>query len=96
MSVTTTEDWISIKQFCKLFPGRTGRGISRATAMRWMFRGVGNVQLKSTKIGGTRYVSREAVEEFIAALNGQTRDAKPADRTRDSKLVEQMLMEEGF
>jgi hypothetical protein len=86
----------SINQFCKLFPGRKGQGISRATAMRWVLRGVGGVQLKSVKIGGARYVSREAVAEFVAALNHRPEIARPIDRSREATRIERQLDAEGF
>ena len=95
MSVTT-ENWVSIKQFCKLFPGRTGCGISRATAMRWVLHGVGTVQLRSTKIGGVRYVSREAIEEFIAALNHRPAVGKPDDKGHEAARIARLLDAEGF
>jgi hypothetical protein len=72
------DEMLSIRQLCRLFPGRGGRGISRATVARWMFRGVGGVRLASTKVGGARYSSRSAVDEFLAALNGQAHDGKSA------------------
>ena len=86
----------SIREFCKLFPGRTGRGISRATAMRWMLAGVGGVRLESLKVGGARYISRESLDRFIAALNHRPEVVKPVDRDREAERTERLLAAEGF
>ena len=90
-----TEDMLSIQQLCKLFPGRKGKGIARATAMRWILNGVGGVRLESVRIGGSRYTSREAVERFVAALN-HCIPTKPVDRNREHQQVERTLATEGF
>ena len=78
--INTLTDMLSIKQVCRLFPGRAGHGISQATIMRWMLHGVGGTRLASTKVGGVRYSSRPAVDEFIAILNkAKSVDAGPAN-----------------
>jgi hypothetical protein len=91
-----TEERYSIKHFCKLFPGRNGRGISRATAMRWMLNGVGGVRLESTKIGGARYTSREAIERFVAALNHRPATVKPIDQGHEAEQIARLLDAEGL
>lgn len=96
VSKNGTHERYSIKQFCKLFPGQNGRGISRATAMRWMLNGVGGVRLDSTKIGGARYTTREAVERFIAALNHRPVAAEPIGNDREAERIDRLLASEGF
>jgi len=79
--------------------------------MRWVLHGVGGVRLASTKVGGARYSSRSAVDEFIAALNGtQPADASPtnsgavsrastpttAARQQRSARIARQLEAEGF
>jgi hypothetical protein len=43
---------------------------SPATLWRWAFRGVDGVKLQSFKIGGRRYTTAEALDRFVACLNG--------------------------
>ena len=88
--------WLSIKQLCHLFPGRGGRPVARSTVMRWILHGVNGTKLESTKIGGLRYVSRKAVEEFLATLNHRPSTAKPIDRDRKAQRTEELLDAEGF
>jgi len=42
------------------------------TLVRWALKGVGpnRVKLKTWKIGGRRFTTREAIDQFVAALNG--------------------------
>jgi hypothetical protein len=87
--------YYSVKELCKLFPGRRGHGISRATAMRWMFHGVDGVRLESAKIGGARYVTPEAVDCFIAALNNAPA-IRRADRDHEAERVARELKLAGF
>lgn len=96
MSVASGE-WISINQLCQEIPGPAGRGLSRSTAMRRILMGVGGVKLESVKVGGTRYVSREALNQFIAARNTVPAAAVQAERNaRDAERTEQLLKAEGF
>lgn len=64
--------------------------------MRWMLRGVGGVRLVSVKVGGARYISRESLDRFIAALNHRPEVAKPADQAREAERVERLLAAEGL
>jgi hypothetical protein len=51
--------------------GRTGRPVHRSTLERWSKTGVrGGVRLESALLGVTRVSSVEAVERFMAQLNG--------------------------
>jgi hypothetical protein len=43
---------------------------SAATMWRWALRGVDGVKLESFKIGGRRYTTAEALDRFVARLNG--------------------------
>ncbi|MGA2619871.1 MAG: DUF1580 domain-containing protein [Thermoguttaceae bacterium] len=92
----TSETLVTVAAVCRMFPGRTGRGISRATLWRWMLRGIGGVRLESVKIGGVRYVTRKAVERFVAALNRGTHVNNTADPHCKTKQVERQLDAEGL
>ena len=65
-----TETLILPKDICRMFPGRSGNGISLSTVWRWMLHGRRRQKLDSLIVGGTRYTSREAVQRFVAGLNG--------------------------
>jgi hypothetical protein len=43
---------------------------SPATLSRWAFKGVDGVKLETYKIGGRRYTTAEALDRFVARLNG--------------------------
>jgi hypothetical protein len=93
-----TEHLIRPKDACRLFPGRSGKGISLATCWRWMLHGRRGVKLESLLAFGTRYTSHEAVARFLAALNRQPRENKdPAPGgQQQSALVEAELKQAGF
>lgn len=59
------DEFISISEACKLIPGRP----HMATVFRWTLNGVGGVRLESAKVGGRRFVTRAALEDFIARLS---------------------------
>lgn len=44
---------------------RAGRPIHRSTLERWRTRGVGGIVLESTKIGGVRVTSEQALRRFL-------------------------------
>ena len=94
-----TETLILPKDVCRMFPGRSGKGISLSTVWRWMIHGRRRQKLDSLIVGGTRYTSREAVQRFVAGLNGG-QSGQPAqqrvDRSREARRVEHELAAEGF
>ncbi len=65
------EQLIPIKYVCRIFPGRTGEGISLASIWRWISEGRHGHKLETIIVGGERYTSREAVGRFIAAINNE-------------------------
>ncbi len=40
-----------------------------STVCRWESRGIGGVRLETYRVGGRKYVDRQALEEFDRALN---------------------------
>jgi hypothetical protein len=94
-----TETLILPKDVCRMFPGRSGNGISLSTVWRWMLQGRKRQKLDSLIVGGTRYTSKEAVQRFVAGLNGGQRGQSAQqrdDRTREARRVEHELAAEGF
>ncbi len=94
-----TETLILPREVCRMFPGRSGGGISVSTAWRWMLKGRKGHKLESLVAGGQRYTSREAVGRFLAKLNGR-QDCRPnqqrVNRTQKAQRVEHALAAEGF
>lgn len=68
-------------------PGRTGNAVHLSTALRWIHKGVmapngERVRLDAVRIGGQTYITPQAAEKFIAALNADSPAAKE-DRNAD-------------
>ncbi len=69
---------------------------SPATLWRWAFRGVDGVKLESFKIGGRRYTTAEALDRFVARLNGPRSANEPpmsSLRERQKDLASQSATE---
>ena len=84
------EELIIIKDVCKMFPGRAGKGISLSTIWRWMLHGCRGHKLEWLLIGGQRYTSRQAVLRHLAAINagqGDITDQAANAAERDQERV---------
>ena len=94
-----TEKLLVPREVCRMFPGRSGKGIAICTVTRWMLKGRKGHKLESLVAGGQRYTSREAVGRFLAKLN-RGADYRPQQqrdqRTRENQRVEAELAAEGF
>lgn len=78
---------------------RAGRPIHRATLERWRTHGVGGIVLETTKVGGIRMTSVEAIERFLERLNtpGATSDTPTAvDASREHEAAELELEAAGI
>jgi len=82
---------LSLRQVCALLPGRP----NLSTLHRWRTRGVRGVVLKTLLIGGRRFVSCQALQEFIERISTQHGGALPRDsvnlapaREREVKAAE--------
>ena len=66
---------IPVGKISTLLPKR----VHTATIWRWIQRGVRGVKLETVLIGGRRYTSREALQQFIAATTAAADgDSSPA------------------
>jgi hypothetical protein len=63
------QNLITLAQAAKLIPGRSGEGLSVCTLWRWATRGIRGHVLLTQLIGGTRYTTVAAIQNFIAATN---------------------------
>ena len=76
-----TERLITLLQARDFLPGRSGGPPSVSTLYRWADTGVNGVVLETTKCGGTRCTSLEALQRFCDRLSGtqsSTPQAPPA------------------
>jgi hypothetical protein len=73
MAIDLHENLLTLSQVSDLLPGRP----QYATVRRWTNDGVDGVRLEAVVVGGRTYISREAVDRFIAATTAK----KNADRT---------------
>jgi hypothetical protein len=100
-----TEEPKPLKEVCKTFPGRKGKGVALSTVWRWILHGRKSrqtgrvVKLGSIQIGGRRYSSREAAQRFTAALNAEDEQGpypNVDDRKEGSEVTDRQLEAEGF
>jgi len=87
-----TEDLIPFCEARSAFPG--GKRLSLATLHRWRLHGVRGVKLETALIGGSRYVSREAISRFIRAQNADETPAPqftPKQRAAQSQAARKEL-----
>jgi hypothetical protein len=69
---------------------------SPATMWRWAVKGVDGVKLETFKIGGRRYTTAEALDRFVARLNGpgSTNESQVSSlRERQKDLASQRASE---
>jgi hypothetical protein len=88
---------LTIPQAAARLPGR----VSVASIYRWMQRGIRKVRLSTVLIGGRRFVSLRALEEFIAATtaaaNGESAPPRtPRQRARAIAAAERKLADAGI
>ncbi len=79
------EQSLSPAEAAKIIPGRPHRN----TIQRWMTRGYDGVVLRSFRLGGKRFTTVEAVEEFVAALSAKdTLGRKPVSSAHSEAEAE--------
>jgi len=79
-------DYITLAEAAKRLPGRP----HVSTLHRWRTRGLHGVKLRTTKIGGRRFVTIEDLEEFIdqvTAAADKTPPAAPHRRARWKQIA---------
>ncbi len=90
--VESLEGLVPLDQAANLLPHR----VHISTIFRWQSRGVSGVKLQTVRIGGRRYVSREALQRFAtestsAARTEQAKSELPATRRRNIDAAERKL-----
>lgn len=70
--------------------------LSVSTCWRWDKGGIRGHRLECFSLGGRRYTTREALERFVAATNGESVQAEtPRQRERQIELAERRADELG-
>jgi hypothetical protein len=93
---STSNKYHPIAEIRKLLPGAP----HISTIHRWMLRGVRGIKLETVLIGGRRYVSDEALNEFLRLINANDTSTGPAssvtvDTTSNLRQAEAVLDREG-
>lgn len=72
----TTGDWVRLSEAAKFFPSSKRRGRCISTKVLHRYRNEGLIgadgqrhRLRAWKVGGAIVTTREAIREFVAALN---------------------------
>lgn len=91
----SSETLLSLTDAAKTLPGRP----HISSIFRWVARGVRGVKLESVLVGGRRFVSREALERFSAAVTaaaaGEPRPVRtPRQRERAIERAEKEMASE--
>ena len=92
---TDFEDLIPLQAVCRLIPG----GVHISSIHRWRLRGVRGVRLQTVLLGGRRFVSKAALEDFFAqvsaAADGRPVPARtPRQREREiAKAIDELKRE---
>lgn len=68
---------MSLSAVARRLPGRKGKHANPSTVARWVHKGATGVdgkrvKLVAVRLGGTLYVTEQALADFLAALNGPT------------------------
>lgn len=71
--MVTTEGLITLSEAAQILPKINGKRPSTVTLHRWATAGLRGVKLESSKIGGRRVTSPEALDAFIERVNGAAR-----------------------
>jgi hypothetical protein len=85
MAITLSEEVRALAEWPPHLPTRRGgRRIHVSCLYRWASTGVYGVRLETIQVGGTTCTSREALEQFFAALARSRRDGPPKAAARDA------------
>ena len=91
-STPAPENLIPIREAVRLFPRRRGGSkVSHTTLWRWHTRGSKGVRLATWLVGGQRYTTAQAVEDFIgarSAADGPTAQAPSPTRRSAEAMTE--------
>ncbi len=84
---------ITLQEVVNYLPRRRGRKIHYSTVFRWVTKGARGRVLRSVLVGGVRFTSVEALEEFLSTPSAVSRPPILCD---DSAAIERALDEAGM
>ena len=95
---TRTEDILPLADAARrCVPLRSnGRRPSYQSVWRWATKGLRGVKLETVSVGGTLYMSRDALERFYTRLNDARNGITPAAPGVDHDHDDAMLASEGL
>jgi hypothetical protein len=84
--------YISLKEACKYFPGRTGEPLCLAAMYRWTTKGCRGVKLRTAQLGAVRCTREEWIEDFFEKLTEKagTRDPMPTPSSRQQEVEREL------
>lgn len=83
------EDLRPLQEIAAELPGRSRNGsLTHWTLRRWATKGLRNTRLQVWRVGRTICTTRQAVDEFLAILNGTASPVPPATDAPPSPLVQ--------
>jgi len=78
---------MSLSAVARRLPGRDGGHANPSTVSRWVHRGATaadgtRVKLAAVRLGATLFVTEDALDEFLDALNGKVQQRSPNARRK--------------
>jgi hypothetical protein len=80
---TAIEELMSISEASRLLPNNPGP----ETIWRWRTKGIRGIRLQTVLIGGRRFVTRKAIEEFIERLTEAAEQRSTEQRQERSEAT---------
>ncbi|MDP1561171.1 MAG: DUF1580 domain-containing protein [Pirellulaceae bacterium] len=84
--MTIDDTYVPLKDAPKFLPTRP----HFATVFRWATKGVRGVTLETLIVGGQRFTTERAIQQFLAALNGRPVESR-SDRAKQLSETEKEL-----
>lgn len=73
-----SDDLIPLDEAPKHVPARRGKRIHKHTVYRWWLHGRRGHRLKTVKLYGQRYTTREALDDFLRAVSQDQAEGLPS------------------
>lgn len=93
------EELLTLREAAKLLPGANGKKASYASIWRWAQRGVRGHRLPTVLVGGTRYTTTGAIQDWVqqtsAGPSDGSRERTPSHRAKAVEIANRQLEEMG-
>lgn len=91
-----TGHMMSLTAASRLFPTDSGKRVSLISMRRWITEGVRGVRLEATFSAGKWWVTREAVNTFLAEQTRQRRGVTRTNRESTSHIMAELRRKHGI